>query len=154
MEKVLAEVFFIPSRYIMKFKVVMITLSLLLSNSVFSESQDKVGCFVVNESFFAGEPTLLTVPQVALSSDSLTLAQLYQNGKFELLIGNAIIITPTLVKPWVAAFNVIVRKEDGTEIFIRSSQRENNKGIMSTHLSLDNGFKNGKLTIECNSIQS
>lgn len=138
----------------MKVKIVIIICSLLISNSVFSESQDKVGCFVVNESFLVGEPTLLKVPMIVLPKDSSTLVPLYQNGKFELLIGSAVIITPTLVKPWVATFKVIVRKGNGQEILIRSSQRENYKGIMNTHFSLDNGFENGKLTIECNSIQS
>ena len=136
----------------MHYKVAMIILTLLISNSVFSESRNKVGCFVVNKSFFTGEPTLLNVPQVLLPSDSLTLATLYQNGGFELLIGNAILISPTLVSPWVAAFKVIVRKNDGQEMLIRSSMRDDNNGTMSMHFSLNNGFENGQLTIDCSSV--
>ena len=134
--------------------LLLILFSFFFSHSAFSKSHAKVGCFVVNESYFIEQPTLLNTPQIELPSDSATLLPLYKKGGFELLIGSAIIISPALVSPWVAAFKVVVRKGDGQEMVVRSALRESDKGTMHAHFSLDKGFENGTLTIECNSIES
>lgn len=109
-----------------------------------------VDCYIVNEKYIVSEEELIIVPQVEIDVGYAAPTKIFSSEDIELFIENNIVMNLNSDTPWVTAFTVLVKKKNGQELLIRSSNREDSKSEMHTHFSLRRAGNEGSLTIECN----
>ena len=136
--------------YNKKIKSLLTVAGLVLTSFAQADIKSLVDCYIVNEKYIASEEELIIVPQVEIDVGYAVPTKIFSSEEIELFIENNIVINLNSDTPWVTAFTVLVKKKNGQELLIRSSQREDSKGEMYTHFSLRRDGNEGSFTIECN----
>ncbi|EGU60660.1 hypothetical protein VINI7043_20881 [Vibrio nigripulchritudo ATCC 27043] len=110
----------------------------------------QISCALLNEGYLQGEGKMVIAKPVALKPDYKSESySLFSYPDIEVSLANAVVVEHSVSKPFVSAFNTIIKRND--EVLItRSSIREQSEGSMSSHITIRKG--NNKLLITCDSI--
>lgn len=111
---------------------------------------NKIACIVFNDGYFADKPKLLAKREVELQQDTTKLQSIYQGHNLNIDIGAASVIQPSLKKPWISAFKLVVSQPKAQVITVKSDSRNDSVSNMNANLSMTDINGQGLLTIDCN----
>jgi len=134
------------SHIVMLFGIIAITPSVYAAETELK----KVGCIVFNDGYFPEKPKLLAKREVDLQQDTSKQQSIYQGHNFNIDIGAASVIQPTLKKSWISTFKLVVSQPKGQVITVKSDSRKDNASNMNASLTMTDISGQGLLTIDCN----
>ncbi|CCO48116.1 hypothetical protein VIBNISOn1_450080 [Vibrio nigripulchritudo SOn1] len=110
----------------------------------------QISCALLNEGYLQRVGKMVIAKPVALKPNYKSESySLFSYPGIEISLANAVVVEHSVSKPFVSAFNTIIKRND--EVLVtRSSVREQGEGSMSSHITLRKG--NNKLLITCDSI--